>query len=1522
MFELYIRAFFWWIFSPIYSLLSQINLFKGRPSSPSYNLDVNDKVKRWVVVGICLNVVLLPALRDILDTELQKWYNVLCSRINIDKQVYSSHKKNLPPSKIELKYENINYNNMIPKTRRNTYDYKVKSNLCLAKLFVQPFMAKFTGFDETMDLSVVLTVLCEASPFASSAADAKNVRSDIRNEWAHSNFSKWTPPMFNDAFQGMKNLVINTAKLSPDTKKDLCDRLEIWRGLDLSFEKSDDETNRKTLEKLLAKLQTLLETLRSEDDKQMKTILKHLEHVQSSFQTKIEELESRLEKCEKLTAENSERIENLEQSKDKQEEEIPYVFKAPQKNRYFCGRDKKLEDLERILKTDDPEQENVFKIAAVCGLGGIGKTSLVTEYAYKMKEFYSGGVYWFSAENDTFFQKSVNEIALKIGSSSTDNFDSTLTKTIIRIGKTIKPCLIVLDCLDELSLSSNILKFLSLVSRDCPTAALVLISRRNKSVLVEDIHLNLREDHCLSLKCFEEKEGKEFLSRRTGLTLDEHTEPDATSLVDKLGGLPLALEQAGACIKAIGCSISDYLEKYNTEHLKLLGRRKAKPLSENESPERLAVNTTWLLNLNHIKQQPGGVNATLLMNAYAFLNPDEIEQELVNIGQPPIEHQKFADNMKKKFDRRQAVTLLTDFSLFMYVHAQSISTHRLVQELVRENLTPEDEAKSFSHSVRLLSFAFFKCKRVKSPRALLGRTDIAQQEFPESHSEYHLWSKLCHHGFHLFQNMEILLENLDLKYLQSLFVFEAAEIFHECAVYLSVNSKHIEAKRTLNLAYRIIDWIPSEEYKIVKKRLSSESLSVSVIPVPKRLQMVIRNSCAPPLSARLAIEGGIADDSKSHDLKQCIEKLRKEGNEYFKEGHYVKALEAYTDAIDRSRNTNFFDPLLLTNRASAFIKLNKPDDALRNSNEYISLCPLSWQGYSRKALSLVRKDDKDGAEIAAALAHYYNLLENDTCIFDKYEPFKQTFKGLKERIRICDSVSQFELAIRSNSSQDCHVIIVLGSKEYSLNRENQLITPLSANQTEPSLPVKNCTIIGAQLPKGKVTFKIDGSKVPVFCDKCILVNLLFSLARGQIICHTGSSVKILDCNFTSCDDKFAAVVSRGETIFQRCKFTNCQAGGLICEGPEGSEESDGTKGRVLVVVDDCTFSHNMCTGIEVRNQGILTVRNSRMYNNKTVGLVIGPKTEKCEAFNCQFYNNSSDGIIVTGEAKGVTNCQADSLIREGAENFEGTDGAEKGLAKWVVDSCTFSDNMGAGIVVENHGILIVRNSRIYNNKLVGLVIGPKAAKCETFNCHIYNNFSEGVLVTGESKDVTIMRNQISENDANGIVVKNSEVELIENKINDNEAWGIWSQDNFRCNILMNNVFRNKFGGVRDANGIDRDSSTEVVLNTFYDNFGPGFFHSDGPHSAENRFKSSENREYNNQERLMKQNYSSFRCSQCFQISELKQCEECLTTAYCGEKCEEEDRFKHKRLCKVLRTKSSLLLITASSEKRGWNFVYL
>ena len=201
-------------------------------ASGSTTTSISDDQRRWVVIGVCLTKVLTPALRNVLATEIPKWHQILCQPpTEIHKQVDLGHQKKLHPSTLKLNYKNINNNDAIRSPRG--YDYHVKDAVSLAKLFVQPFMSKFTGFNETMDISAVLTLICEAAPFVAApfvgaVADAKTVRSDIRNEWAHCNFAEWTKAKFEASFQSMETLLKNV-NLSTNDEQKLCDELNSWK---------------------------------------------------------------------------------------------------------------------------------------------------------------------------------------------------------------------------------------------------------------------------------------------------------------------------------------------------------------------------------------------------------------------------------------------------------------------------------------------------------------------------------------------------------------------------------------------------------------------------------------------------------------------------------------------------------------------------------------------------------------------------------------------------------------------------------------------------------------------------------------------------------------------------------------------------------------------------------------------------------------------------------------------------------------------------------------------------------------------------------------------------------------------------------------------------------------------------------------------------------------------------------------------------------------------------------------------
>ena len=109
------------------------------------SFDIGDKQKRWVVIGICLNRLLLPVLRDFTRQEMSKHYTSLKSSNRIDTQVFGAPHLLTYDGPFKLNYSSINNNWGAFKRKERLYDYKVTTDVDLAKLYLEQHMAKFTG---------------------------------------------------------------------------------------------------------------------------------------------------------------------------------------------------------------------------------------------------------------------------------------------------------------------------------------------------------------------------------------------------------------------------------------------------------------------------------------------------------------------------------------------------------------------------------------------------------------------------------------------------------------------------------------------------------------------------------------------------------------------------------------------------------------------------------------------------------------------------------------------------------------------------------------------------------------------------------------------------------------------------------------------------------------------------------------------------------------------------------------------------------------------------------------------------------------------------------------------------------------------------------------------------------------------------------------------------------------------------------------------------------------------------------
>ena len=102
-----------------------------------------DNEKRWLVVGVCLNKLLLPALRKWVEQEMQKHYTALKKSHKINNQTHGIYLKK--DGRQKLNYGSINNNYATHKKTTHLYDYSVKSSVELGKLYLEPHMAHFTG---------------------------------------------------------------------------------------------------------------------------------------------------------------------------------------------------------------------------------------------------------------------------------------------------------------------------------------------------------------------------------------------------------------------------------------------------------------------------------------------------------------------------------------------------------------------------------------------------------------------------------------------------------------------------------------------------------------------------------------------------------------------------------------------------------------------------------------------------------------------------------------------------------------------------------------------------------------------------------------------------------------------------------------------------------------------------------------------------------------------------------------------------------------------------------------------------------------------------------------------------------------------------------------------------------------------------------------------------------------------------------------------------------------------------------
>ncbi len=334
---------------------------------------------------------------------------------------------------------------------------------------------------------------------------------------------------------------------------------------------------------------------------------------------------------------------------------------VPARNLLFTGRDRLLDRLHEQLSGGLGR----VAVSALQGLGGMGKTQLAVEYAWRYADLYPL-VWWVDAETPIALNAGLAALANTLG-VGTGDVPERAAAALAELGRREGWLMIYDNVTDPASIAAVMPPSSGRLILTCRDPAL----RRVGAELVEV---------------------GEFTRDETAALIRRHVpdidETAADRLGEMLGNLPLAVDQAGAFLAATAMALDGYLALLAVHPQVLL---------DEDTPHHPGLVTTVMAA--HDQLAAGYPAAAALLDQLAFLAPEPIPLAAIPVGtaspvpgallvaDPLTTHIMLAAIGRYALARRSGAT---------------VQLHRLVQSLLRARLTPASVRASLEAALTLL----------------------------------------------------------------------------------------------------------------------------------------------------------------------------------------------------------------------------------------------------------------------------------------------------------------------------------------------------------------------------------------------------------------------------------------------------------------------------------------------------------------------------------------------------------------------------------------------------------------------------------------------------------------------------------------------------------------------------------------------------------------------------------------------------------------------------------------------------
>ena len=365
----------------------------------------------------------------------------------------------------------------------------------------------------------------------------------------------------------------------------------------------------------------------------------------------------------------------------------PVIWNIPRQNDYFTGRDQYITKLFNNIENDalcsivGEEQ-----IMAIAGLGGIGKTQLVKQYAHLNKYNYQI-IWWFDAKGNLDAQ--YKELATKIDKAflldkkivlDTENYLARIREDVKNALRQLNDWLLIFD---NAEMNSEFYTYIP--QQHTNTRGHILITSRDASWM-----------NTLKLANFLEEEAINYIKK---VLKAKYEEQQAKILARLLNYFPLALTRAVTYIdKMPTMNIANYIKLYEERHDALLKRednfQKKYQSSSAYDNYSFTLETALDLSIQEVKKNPIALN---LLFFCSLLHSEEISEALLNTF-------ILEENYDKDFDFNEGMSELIKYSI-VEKSTNSYSIHEMIQKNFRDKIKLH-----YEHPIIIKSFEkFIRC---------------------------------------------------------------------------------------------------------------------------------------------------------------------------------------------------------------------------------------------------------------------------------------------------------------------------------------------------------------------------------------------------------------------------------------------------------------------------------------------------------------------------------------------------------------------------------------------------------------------------------------------------------------------------------------------------------------------------------------------------------------------------------------------------------------------------------------------